>query len=274
VNWAMKTKGYNQRRACALAGIDPRLYRRSSKRPADTDLRARMKELASERRRFGYRRLHILLKREGWEVNWKKLYRLYREEGLTVRKRGGRKRAVGTRTPMAIPQGPNQRWSLDFMSDALEDGRRFRVLNVIDDFSRECLAAVVDTSIGGARVARELDRIAELRGYPCMVVSDNGTELTSNAMLKWQEDRKVGWHYIAPGKPMQNGLVESFNGRMREECLNEHLFPSLRHACRMIAAWRTDYNHHRPHSSLAGLTPFEYANRSEEDQNLNRANLN
>ena len=186
MNWAMKTKGYNQRRACALAGIDPRVYRRKSKRPADTELRTRMKELASERRRFGYRRLHILLKREGWEVNWKKLYRLYREEGLTVRKRGGRKRAVGTRTPMAIPQGPNQRWSLDFMSDALEDGRRFRVLNVIDDFSRECLAAVVDTSIGGARVARELDRIAELRGYPCLVVSDNGTELTSNAMLKWQ----------------------------------------------------------------------------------------
>ncbi len=116
---------------------------------------------------------------------------------------------------LAIPQGPNQRWSLDFMSDALEDGRRFRVPNVIDDFSRECLAAVVDTSIGGARVARELVRITELRGYPCLVVSDNGTELTSNAMLKWQEDRKVGWHYIAPGKPMQHGLVESFNGWMR-----------------------------------------------------------
>ena len=273
MNWAMKTKGYTQKRACSLAGIDPRVYRRTSKRPADTALRTRMKELASERRRFGYRRLHILLKREGWEVNWKKLYRLYREEGLTVRKRGGRKRAVGTRTPMAIPPGPNPRWSLDFMSDALEDGRRFRVLNVIDDFSRECLAAVVDTSIGGARVARELDRIAELRGYPCMVVSDNGTELTSNAMLKWQEDRKVDWHYIAPGKPMQNGLVESFNGRMREECLNEHLFPSLRHACRMIAAWRADYNHHRPHSSLDGLTPWEYHQRSEEDQTLNRANL-
>ena len=175
---------------------------------------------------------------------------------------------------MAIPQGPNQRWSLDFMPDALEDGRRFRVLNVIDDFSRECLAAVVDTSIGGARVARELDRFAELRGYPCMVVSDNGTELTSNAMLKWQEDRHVGWHCIAPGKPMQNGLVESFNGRMREECLNEHLFPSLRHACRILAARRADYNHNRPHSSLAGLTPQEYANRSNGDQNLNRANLN
>ena len=151
--------------------------------------------------------------------------------------------------------------------------RRFRVLNVIDDFSRECLAAVVDTSIGSARVVRERDKIAELRGYPCLVVSDNGTELTSNAMLKWQEDRKVGWHYIAPGKPMQNGFVESFNGRLRDECLNEHLFPTLRHARHLIAAWRDDYNHHRPHSSLDGLTPREYHQRSEEDQTLNRANL-
>ena len=159
------------------------------------------------------------------------------------------------------------------MSDALEDGRRFRVLNVIDDFSRECLAAVVDTSISGQRVARELDQIAEMRGYPGQVVSDNGTELTSNAMLKWQEDRKVKWHYIAPGKPMQNGLVESFNGRMREECLNEHLFPSLRHACSMIAAWRKDYNQVRPHSSLDGLTPIEYHLKTLTDQNLNSANL-
>ncbi len=133
-------------------------------------------------------------------MNWKKLYRIYREEGLTVRKRGGRKRAIGTRAPLSLPSTANERWSLDFMSDSLEDGHRFRVLNVIDDYSRECLAAVVDTSISGMRVARELDRIAEMRGYPVQVVSDNGTELTSNAMLKWQEDRKVGWHYIAPGK--------------------------------------------------------------------------
>ena len=206
-------------------------------------------------------------------MNWKKLYRLYREEGLTVRKRGGRKRAVGSRTPMAIPQGPNPRWSLDFMSDALEDGRRFRVLNVIDDFSRECLATVADVSLSGLRVARELDRIAEMRGYPCMVASDNGTEVTSNAMFKWKEDRQVEWHYIAPGKPMQNGFVESFNGRMRDECLNEHLFDSLRHARHLIAAWRDDYNHHRPHSSLDGLTPREYHQRSREAQTPNRANL-
>ena len=156
MDWAMEERSYSQRRACALAGIDPRVYRRKSKRPKDTELRDRMKALASERRRFGYRRLHILLRREGWEVNWKKLYRLYREEGLTVRKRGGRKRVIGTSAPMTIPQGPTQRWSLDFVSDALSDGRRFRILCVIDDFSRECLATVVDTSLSGHRVAREL----------------------------------------------------------------------------------------------------------------------
>ncbi len=218
-------------------------------------------------------------------MNWKKIYRIYKEEGLTVRKRGGRKRALGTREPMTIPQGPNQRWSLDprhclsdqwrsngSISDSLSCGRRFRILSVIDDFSRECLAAVVDTSLSGIRVARELDRIAEMRGYPCMGVSGNGTELTSNAILKWQEDRKVEWHYIAPGKPMQNGFVESFNGRMRDELLNEHLFDTLRHARNLVAAWRTDLNHHRPHSSLSGLTLREYANRSKEDQNLNSAN--
>jgi putative transposase len=267
----MKEKRFTQKRACALAGIDPRVFRRAPKRSEDTELRSRLKELSTERRRFGYRRLHILLKREGWAVNWKRLYRIYKEEGLTVRKRGGRKRALGTRAPMAVPQGPNQRWSLDFVSDSLSCGRRFRILNVIDDFSRECLAAVVDTSLSGIRVARELDRIAEMRGYPCMVVSDNGTELTSNAILKWQEDRKVDWRYIAPGKPMQNGFVESFNGRMRDECLNEHLFDTLRQARNLVAVWRDDFNHHRPHSSLAGLTPWEYANRSKEDQTLNRA---
>ena len=219
MNWAMKTKGYNQKRACSLAGIDPRVYRRRPKRPADPELRTRVKELASERRRFGYRRLHVLLKREGWEVNWQKLYRLYREEGLTVRKRGGRKRAVGTRAHMANPQGPNQRWSLDFVSDALADGRRFPILCLIDDFSRKCLATVVDTSFSGIRVTRELDRNAEMRGFPCMLVSNNGTELTSSVMLNRQEERQVEWQHIAPGKPIQNGYVESVNGRLRDECL-------------------------------------------------------
>ena len=271
--WAMTEKGYSQRRACCPVGIDPRVHRYQSSRPDDTGLRSRLRELASERRRFGYRRLQILLEREGWDMNWKKLYRIYREERLTVRKRGGRKRALGTRAPMAIPQGPNQRWSLDFVTDSLAWGRRFRVLCIIDDFSRECLGAIVDTSISGHRVARELDRIAELRGYPCMVVSDNGTELTSHAILAWQQDRKVEWHSIAPGKPMQNGLVESFNGRLRDECLNEHLFSSLRHARLLIAAWRDDYNQQRPHTSLDGLTPREFLNRSAKDQTLNRTNF-
>jgi len=273
VNWAIDEKGYSQRRACDLVGIDPRVYRYRSSRSDDAGLRERLRSLAAERRRFGYRRLHLLLEREGVQVNWKKLYRLYKEERLTVRKRGGRKRALGTRAPMAIPQDPNQRWSLDFVSDTLSDGRRFRILCVIDDFSRECLATVVDNSLSGQRVARELDLIAEGRGYPCMVVSDNGTELTSNAILAWQKDRQVEWHYIAPGKPMQNGFVESFNGRLRDECLNEHLFTSYRHACDIINEWRNDYNLNRPHTSLNGLTPYEFATRSQSDHNTNRANL-
>src|SRR4051794_18966980 len=190
-------------------------------------LRRQLRELASQRRRFGYRRLGLMLERQGIMLNRKKLYRLYREERLTVRKRGGRKRALGTRAPMAIPQGSNQRWSLDFVSDALASSRRFRILTVVDDFSRECLALIADNSLSGMRVARELDRIVEERGPPCMVVSDNGTELTSRAILSWQEERGVEWHYIAPGKPTQNGFIESFNGRLRDECLNEHLFSNL-----------------------------------------------
>ena len=270
MDWAVTEKGYSQRRACRLVGMDRKSFRYASTRADDGDIRKRLRELASERRRFGYRRLGLLLAREGVEMNHKKLYRLYKEERLVVRKRGGRKRALGTRAPMTVPQSRNQRWSLDFVSDALGDGRRFRILCVIDDFSRECLAAVVDNSLSGVRVARELDRIAEMRGLPCMVVSDNGTELTSNAMLKWQKERGVEWHYIQPGKPMQNGFVESFNGRLRDECLNEHLFASLKEARRIIEAWKIDYNTQRPHTSLDGLTPIEFATRPEQGHNQNR----
>jgi putative transposase len=273
VDWAISEKSYTQRKACDLVGLEPKTFRYQSRRPDDTALRKRLRELASERRRFGYRRLHLLLERESIIMNWKKLYRLYREEKLTVRKRGGRKRALGTRAPMALPQEANQRWSLDFVSDALSDGRKFRVLCVIDDFSRECLATVVDNSLSGQRVARELDAIAMTRGYPCMIVSDNGTELTSNAILGWQQERLVEWHYIAPGKPMQNGFVESFNGRLRDECLNEHIFTSYRNAQHIIETWRNDYNQNRPHTSLNGLTPNEFANRSNMDHNMNRPNL-
>ena len=175
--------------------------------PDDGPLRERMKEIAHERRRFGYRRLHVLLKRENYVVNHKKLFRLYREEKLAVRCRGGRKRAIGTRAPMMIPLAPNQR-SLDFVSDQLTDGRRFRILAIVDDCTRECLALVADTSLSGARVARELDRLILVRGKPKMIVSDNGSELTSNAILAWADKTKVEWHYIAPGKPMQNAFIE------------------------------------------------------------------
>ena len=180
-------------------------------------MRERLKALANERRRFGYRRLHILLRREGLEVNHKKLFRLYREERLTVRRRGGRKRAIETRAPMTLPQGPKQGWSLDFVSGSLGGGRRFRVLVVVDDFTRECLALVVDTSLSGARVARKLDSLIAQRGKPLMVVNDHGTELTSRAILEWQEDRRVEWLHIAPGKPVQNGFAASLIGRVRDE---------------------------------------------------------
>jgi putative transposase len=273
VTWAIDEKCYSQRRACGLVGLDPKTFRYASRRADDTVVRARLKELALERRRFGYRRLHILLRREGIELNHKKLFRLYREERLTVKKRGGRKRALGTRAPMTLPQGPNQRWSLDFVSDMLASRGRFRVLVVVDDFTRECLALVVDTSLSGMRVARELDAIAQARGRPLMIVFDNGTELTARAILQWQEDNRVEWHYIAPGKPTQNGFVESLNGRFRDECLNEHLFHGMAAARRIIEEWRIDYNEHRPHTSLRGLTPNEFATRSRSDHNENRVQL-
>ena len=269
MNWAIDEKGYTQRRACRLVGMEAKTYRYVSTRPDEAGLRAQLKQLANERRRFGYRRLHILLKRAGVAINHKKLFRLYREERLTVRRRGGRKRALGTRAPMTLPQGPNQRWSLDFVSDVLADGRRFRVLVVVDDFTRECLALLVDTSLSGARVVRALDAIVGLRGRPLMIVSDNGTELTSRAVLQWQEDAGVEWHYIAPGKPVQNAFVESLNGRFRDECLNEHMFRGLPEARRIIEEWRRDYNAHRPHTSLGGLTPAEFAARSRKDRNQN-----
>lgn len=261
--------GHSERRACRLLGVDRSAFRYERADGGDAALRGRLRALAGERRRFGYRRLAILLRREGERVNLKRVYRLYREEKLSVRRRRGRKRAVGTRAPTAIPQGPNQRWSLDFVSDALAVGRRFRVLCVVDDFTREALATVVDTSLGGLRVARELDRLVAERGAkPAMVVSDNGTELTSTAVLCWAEGRGVEWHYIAPGKPVQNAFVESFNGKLRDECLNEHVFGSLAEARRIIEAWRQDYNAVRPHTSLGGLSPAEFAAKSTGQEGM------
>jgi putative transposase len=249
----------SERRACRLIKADRKTVRYRSRRPRDEALRLRLKELAAEQRRFGYRRLHILLRAEGHAVNRKKTQRLYREEGLTVRKRKGRKRATGSRAPILIEARPNARWSVDFVHDQLSSGRRFRILNLIDDVTKECLAAVADTSISGRRVARELDAVIARRGKPDLIVSDHGTEFTSNAMLAWAQEQRIPWHFIAPGKPMQNGFCESFNGRMRDELLNETLFLGLDHAREKIAVWVDDCNNQRPHSALAYQTPAAYA---------------
>ena len=251
--------GVSQRRACEILSVDRSSIRYRSIRSDDACIREAMKKVASERRRFGYRRIHVMLDRQGIIMNLKKLRRLYREEKLSVRKRGGRKRALGTRRPLALPSRSNERWSLDFVSDAFTDGRRFRVLAVVDDFTRECLCLVADTSLSGHRLARELDTLIAKRGKPKTIVSDNGTEMTSMAILKWCQHTNIEWHYIAPGKPMQNGFIESFNGSFRDECLNETLFSSLGQARATITAWREDYNVNRPHSSLGNITPSEFA---------------
>ncbi len=249
----------SERRACRVIGADRKSMRYRSQREDDAELRSKLRELAQQRRRFGYRRLHILLRREGVVINRKKTQRLYREEKLAVRCRRNRRRAIGARAPAPVLALPNQRWSLDFVHDQMASGRRFRVLNIVDDVTRECLRAVPDTSISGRRVVRELTDLIAERGKPGMIVSDNGTELTSNAVLAWCGEIGIEWHYIAPGKPMQNGYVESFNGRMRDELLNETLFLSLDHARVVIAAWAQDYNQERPHSSLGYETPAAFA---------------
>lgn len=244
----------SQRRACEALSVSRRRVSYRSKKNDDA-LRERMKVLAVERRRFGYRRLAVMLKRDGYDHNIKKIYRLYRDEGLMVRRRKGRKRAIGTRLPLPKPDSLNQVWSLDFLSDALSDGRRFRVLGVMDQWSRECLTLVADTSIGGARVVRELDALVTRYGKPSCIVSDNGTELTSRAVLIWAQENGIAWHYITPGKPRENGYTESLNGKIRDECLNENVFTGLAYARQVIEDWRQDYNDVRPHSSLGYQTP-------------------
>jgi putative transposase len=249
---------YSERRACGLVGISRSSCRYRGTGRDDGPLQDRLRELAAERRRFGYRRLHVLLTREGWHVNHKRVYRLYREAGLTVRKRG-RKRVARERLPAAAPARPNDCWSLDFVSDALSWGRKIRLLTLVDAFTRESLAIEVDTSLSGARVARVLDQVIERRGAaPGEITLDNGPELTSKALDQWAYERGVRLRFIEPGKPVQNCFIESFNGRLRDECLNEHWFQSLPHARRVVEAWRTDYNRQRPHSSLGNRTPEEF----------------
>jgi putative transposase len=251
--------GISERRACRLVGLCRATQRYERQPDRSAALRVRLRELAEQRRRFGYRRLHVLLGREGVAVNLKRVRRLYREEGLSLRQRRGRRRYRGVRVVLALPVKVNQRWSMDFMSDALADGRRFRVLNVVDDFSRECLASEPGRSLTGRHVVAVLERLVQLRGLPDAIVSDNGPEFCSRVVDAWAHERQIQLRFIRPGKPIENAYVESFNGRCRDECLNEQLFVTIDEARVNLDHWRIDYNGTRPHSSLGNLTPEEFA---------------
>lgn len=250
--------GLSERRACRLVGATRKLIRYVSKRQ-DAPLVARIRELAIERPRFGYRRITIMLRREGLAVNHKRVYRLYRLENLAVRRRKRRRYTALPRIAPNAPTRPNERWSMDFVSDGLADGRSIRVFNVVDDFTRECLASVVDLSLPGARIVRELEAIVQRRGKPAVLLCDNGPEFTSKALDQWAYECGIGVDFIKPGKPTQNAYVESCNGKLRDECLNQHWFRSVDEARRLVDAWRIDYNEFRPHSSIGRIPPAEYA---------------
>jgi putative transposase len=247
----------SERRAAHLVGISRSTIRYQHRRQDDPSIRARLQTLAAERPRFGYRRLHVLLRREGHRINHKRVYRLYQAAGLAVRRRT-RKRVARTRVVhSAIGQMPNANWTLDFVSDALDWGRRIRVLSVLDSCTREALAIEVNTSLPSAAVIRVLEQVIDDRGQPGEIVMDNGPELTSRRLDQWAYERGIQLRFIEPGKPVQNALIESFNGRLRDACLNQHWFTSLAHAQQIIEDWRRDDNQVRPHSSLGYRTPKE-----------------
>jgi len=225
----------------------------------DKILRERLRELAAQRKRFGSPRLHIMLKREGLVINHKRTERIYHEEGLALRKKRRRKGAAGSRVILPTPKQTNERWSMDFVTDSIVTGRHFRALAIVDDYSRECPVIEVDTSIGGKRVVTVLERLAETRGLPQVITMDNGPEFASRALDEWAYRRGVKLNFIRPGKPIENAYAESFMGRLRDECLNTNWFINFKHARDVIEEWRIDYNEVRPHSSLKGRTPKEYA---------------
>lgn len=259
VGLAMATTSISLRRACGLMHISTSVMRYRGRPDGNGELRGRIAALAAERRRFGYRRIHIMLRREGWPVNVKRVHRLYRAADLSVRKRRRKRIGPTERSMPLIAHAVNQTWSMDFVHDGLSDGRRIRCLAIVDDFSKESVAIEVDTSLSGSRVARVLDQLAAQRGLPPVIRVDNGPEFTSLALDAWAYRNGVKLAFIQPGKPTQNAYIESFNGRFRDECLNDNWFSTLHEAKARIAAWRKDYNHSRPHSALGYLTPIEFA---------------
>lgn len=265
--------GLSERRRCRVLGIGRSLLQYVPRPDRNAALRARLKELAETRRRFGSPRLHILLQREGWTVNHKRVERLYRQEGLSLRRKRRRKSASHLRVVLPAPSRLNERWSMDFVADSLVNGRRFRALTIVDDHSRESVAIEADFSLTGERVARVLERLAQTRGLPNIITVDNGPEFAGKALDAWAYQRGIKLHFIRPGKPVENAYIESFNGRFRDECLNENLFQTLDETRHVIETWRIDYNRHRPHSSLGNLTPEEFANlnrvRQPESRNPN-----
>lgn len=250
----------SERRACRLVGQHRSMQRYRSQKDSDETLIAKIKKVAFEKRRFGYRRVHAVLRKAGNMVNHKKVYRLYKDCGLKVLKRGARKRAIGIRKTEMPIERCNQRWALDFVHDALANGKKLRLLPIIDVFTRKCLKIVVASSLSGRDVVTALEEAIREYGAPEEIISDNGTEYTSKAVIEWCEKQGQSWKYTEPGKPYQNGNIESFNGKLRDECLNEHWFLNLQEAKRLVEAWRVEYNSERPHSALGGKTPNEFMN--------------
>lgn len=253
----MVSAGLSERAACRLLGLNRSTNRYKSKPQDDSDLRQQIIALADARRRFGYRRIHRKLRKEGLNVNHKKVYRIYSEENLKLRRKKAKRKFETRGIPMLVPEVPNERWSLDFVTDSLYCGRRYRTLNVVDNHTRECVGIEVDFSLPAHRVTRALDRMIWWYGKPERIVSDNGPEFRAKHTQRWAEKRGIQWHFIDPGKPMQNAFAESFNGKFRDECLNQNWFTSIDEAREFTEQWRNDYNTERPHSGLDYNTPAE-----------------
>ena len=260
----------SQRRACRLISCNRSSARHISKRPDDAELRTALIDLAQQKLAWGYRLLHGALRLDQWRVNHKKVYRLYREEKLALRKKSKRRFKCEKRGAPLQPTAPGQRWSMDFIHDALADGRSFRTLNLTDSFTRQCLGQEVDTSLSGQRVVRLLDQVVDLCGLPAEIQVDNGPEFRSKALDLWAYENKVKLCFIEPGKPTQNGQIESFNGRFRAECLDQEWFNSLTQARDIIEAWRISYNSQRPHSSLGYLPPDVWAANYYQQQQITK----